>query len=251
MKKDLSSIKDCAIIFLIAVAAISALYLVFWGAFKKYGNSLVPARTLSVSAEGSVFAKPDIAKIYFGVVSEGKTAKEVTDDNNKKMSAAIDFLKLNGISEDDIKTSSYNLAPRYEYDKLKRTTFISGYTITQTVAVKIRDFNKIDEIVGQLPSVGINQIDSLSFDIEDDEKYLSEARNEALTKAKQKASDITSGMHVSLGKVVSFNESQSGIIRPYAYLAEGAKNLAMPSVASIEPGTQEIKINVNVVYEVK
>src|SRR3989338_5474441 len=81
-------------------------------AIKRFGESLAPVRTITVSAEGKTFIVPDIARTSFSVVSEGVSPTTITTENNKKISAAIDFVKGKGIDSKDVQTSGYNLSPR-------------------------------------------------------------------------------------------------------------------------------------------
>ncbi len=221
-------------------------------AIKRFGESLAPVRTITVSAEGKTFVVPDIARTSFSVVSEGVSPTTITTENNKKICAAIDFVKGKGIDSKDVQTSGYNLSPRYEYDKNKRTTFISGYTLTQTVDIKIRDFSKIAEIIGGLPSLGINQIGGLSFTVDDPEKFLTEARKEAFEKARAKASAIVSLGGARLGRVITVGESSGGFQPPMYARSEAKLGLGgaadMAPLPSIEPGSQEVQLTVSITY---
>ena len=251
MENDISKSKNQAIIIFLGFLMLVIIYSLFFGPAKKYGDSLMPAKTINVSAEGKVTVSPDIAKLSFSVVSEGANSKLLAENNNKKMNAAIDFAKSQGIEEKDIKTTEYNLSPRYEYDEKTKKTFISGYTLTQTVLVKVRDLNKVAEVLGGLPALGINQISSISFDIDEPEKYLSEARNQAFDKVKEKAKAIAEKNGVKLGRVINFYEYQS---TPYYQnvraLGMGGAEAVQP-LPQIQPGSQEVTIQVSVTYEIK
>ncbi|NCQ02634.1 SIMPL domain-containing protein [Candidatus Wolfebacteria bacterium] len=251
MENDISKSKNQAIIIFLGFLMLVIIYSLFFGPAKKYGDSLMPAKTINVSAEGKVTVSPDIAKLSFSVVSEGANSKLLAENNNKKMNAAIDFAKSQGIEEKDIKTTEYNLSPRYEYDEKTKKTFISGYTLTQTVLVKVRDLNKVAEVLGGLPALGINQISSISFDIDEPEKYLSEARNQAFDKAKEKAKAMAEKNGVKLGRVINFYEYQS---TPYYQnvraLGMGGAEAVQP-LPQIQPGSQEVTIQVSVTYEIK
>jgi len=251
MENDISKSKNQAIIIFLGFLMLVIIYSLFFGPAKKYGDSLMPAKTINVSAEGKVTVSPDIAKLSFSVVSEGANSKLLAENNNKKMNAAIDFAKSQGIEEKDIKTTEYNLSPRYEYDEKTKKTFISGYTLTQTVLVKVRDLNKVAEVLGGLPVLGINQISSISFDIDEPEKYLSEARNQAFDKAKEKAKAMAEKNGVKLGRVINFYEYQS---TPYYQnvraLGMGGAEAVQP-LPQIQPGSQEVTIQVSVTYEIK
>ncbi|MDD5547510.1 MAG: SIMPL domain-containing protein [Candidatus Pacebacteria bacterium] len=218
----------------------------------QYGNSLAPARTITVSGEGKAVAIPDIAQVSFSVLTRGSSPEKISDENIKKMNAAIDYVKGEGIDVKDIKTTGYNLSPNYEYDKDRRTSYISGYTITQTVQIKIRDFSKIGKILGRLPELGINDIGTLSFDVDEQDEYLNQARKQAFEKAMAKAKEMAKQNGVKIKKVVTFSESQNGYYPyPVYKTALGMGEAAMDAAPRIEAGSQEITVNVSVVYEIK
>lgn len=213
----------------------------------QYGNSLVSARTISVSAEGKVTAIPDIASVSFSVLSEGKSPEDITAANAQKMNASIDFVKKEGIADKDIKTTGYTLSPKYEYDKNRKTTYISGYRLEQTIQLKIRDFTKIGKILGALPGFGVNEVGALSFGIDEQENYLNAARKQAFEKAFAKAKTMAEQNGVKIKRVVTFSES-----RNYPYPIYRAAALESISAApQVEPGSQEVTVNVAVTYEIK
>lgn len=251
MENNSAKFKNIAIIvFLIFLMSIIT-YSLFFGPAKKFGDSLFPARTFSVSAEGKVTVSPDIAKISFSVVSEGANPKTIAEENNKKMNLAIDFVKSQGIDEKDIKTTQYNLSPRYEYDEKTKKTFISGYVLTQTVLVKVRDLNKVAEVLAGLPELGINQINQVSFEIDEPEKFLTEARNKAFDKVNTKAKEMAEKNNVKLGKVINFSEYQeyTPVYRGLEAMGGGGAD-ALP-IPQIQPGTEEVTVNVSATYEIK
>ena len=79
------------------------------GAVSNWGSSLMPARTLTVSAQGKTTATPDLAEISFSVVSQGKDPNALNADNNQKMSAVINFVKSLDVASSDIATTNYDL----------------------------------------------------------------------------------------------------------------------------------------------
>ncbi|MEK7122155.1 MAG: SIMPL domain-containing protein [Patescibacteria group bacterium] len=251
MKINNLKLKDISVVIFLGFLMLIIFYSLFWGPARKLTDSLMPIRTISVSSEGKTTVEPDIAKISFSVVSEGVSPEILVRNNVKKMNAAIDFIKSKGIDAKDIKTTQYDLRPRYEYDEKKKSSFISGYQMTQTVLVKIRDLIKPAEILGGLPELGINQIDSIAFEIDDQEKYLAEARNQAFAKARQKAEEMAKTNNVKLGKIINFSEYQNGG-GPIPYYYGGLERTESVKIApSIQPGTQEITVSVNITYQIK
>src|SRR3989344_2307648 len=205
----------------IMLASASVALLVAVRPISRYGDSLISSRVFYVSAEGKAVVSPDIANLSFSVVSEGKDPAVLQEDNNTKMRVALDHVKAQGVDEKDIKTAQYDLQPRYEYDEKTRRSFISGYVLTQTVFVKVRQIEKAAPILGGLPERGINQIGRVSFDTDDPDKYLSAARNEAFGKARAKAEEMARAKGLKLGRVV--NISESGGPRPYPVVYGGGR----------------------------
>ncbi|MCL4406473.1 MAG: SIMPL domain-containing protein, partial [Patescibacteria group bacterium] len=200
--------------------SLSSVILIFAGIFAltRWGTSLTPAKTITVSADSKVAIAPDLATVSFSVLTEGTDPTAIQTQNTTKMNSAIQYVKGKGIEAKDIRTANYDLQPKYEYDRVRKTTYISGYTLTQTVVIKIRDLSKIAEIVAGLPGLGVNEISSVNFSIEDPDKFLADTRKEAFSKAFDKAKTMAAMNHVSLGQVVGFTESFNNPVR-YGYAA--------------------------------
>jgi len=233
----------------LAVLVVGLIYGIKAASF--YSRSLNPARVISVSAEGKSVVIPDVAKINFGVISEGANPVDLQTDNAKKVNGALEFIKSQGVEAEDIKTAQYNLAPRYEYDEKLRRSFIVGYELRQNISSKLRDFSKISAILGGLPELGINEIGQLQFDVDDPDKYLNEARKEAFEKARVKAESMAKQNGVRLKRVVNFYESQGYSPMPLYAKSEIGGELSSPLAPTIEPGTQEVTLQVSVTYEIR
>lgn len=232
---------------------------------RSYSQSIEPSsfRSFSVSDRGEVVAVPDIAQFTFSVIIEGDTdIAKIQAENTKKVNKAIDFVKDNGVDKKDIKTQSYNLSPRYQYFNCSRFSSggepcppreIIGYTVSQVVSVKIRDFGKIGKILSGVISNGANSVSGLSFTIDDPSKVESAARAEAITKAKVKAKEIAKAGGFRVGRLLSIREG--GGYTPAPYKIERA--IAFGSVAdvaaapSIEPGSQDVAVSVTLTYEIR
>lgn len=231
-------------------AGIIALITVSFAAFR-WSRSLQPARVITISSESTAMVKPDIATVSFSVVSEGANPTALQNDNNQKINQAIALVKGLAIDAKDIQTSGYSLSPRYQYNSKTGKSSIDGYTLTQTVIVKIRDLDNAGKVLGGLPSLGINQISGPNFSVEDPEKYLNDARKEAFAKARAKAVQLARFNGVFLGGVVSFSENQGGgyPIPMYAK-AEGMGGDRGGIPLQIEQGSEEVRVQVSVTFEI-
>lgn len=208
------------------------------------GADVAYKNTISVRGEGKVYTKPDIAMVSLSVVTEGRNIKNVQDENSEKMNKVIDFLKGFGIEEKDIKTTNYRLYPRYDYEDRKIPQII-GYEITQTLEIKIRNLEKIGEILEQSVGVGINQVSSLSFAVDNDEE-LEEARSLAIKDAKEKAKTLAAQLGIRLLKISGFDEGVGYDYPIYRELGMGGAGEA----PQIQVGENEIIVNVTLIYEI-
>lgn len=228
-------------IFLLVTAA-------FWFVYE-YSKTITPQRTFSVTGEGKEIVIPNIAEIRIGLISEGKDLVKLQKENSEKFNRVINFLKSQGIEEKDIKTENYSITPKYRYDKV---TEIVGYTINQSLSVKIRDLKKVVEILSGAVQNGANNIYGPNFTIDDEKVYLDKAREKAIKEAKEKAEKIAKAAGFRLGKIVNIIESSGYLQPPYPLILKemgvGGESNIPPQ---IEPGSQEIKISVTITYEIK
>ena len=229
-----------------------------------YSKSIEPDsyRSFSVSGEGKIVAIPDVAQFSFSVITEGgKDIASLQQENTQKANRAIALLKNSGVEDKDIKTASYNLQPRYQYFSCpvsKNSTAkpcpppeIVGYSISQTVSVKIRNFEKAGEILSGIVQSGVNSVSELSFTIDDETEIENQARQEAIANAINKAESIAQSGNFNLGKILSINENSSPIFyRAAKSFGMSASEDAMIS-PDIEPGSQEVIIGVTISYEIR
>lgn len=217
-------------------------------AFVRYTASLPPARTITVTAQGMTTATPDMAEVSFSVVTQGQNPQDLATNNTNKMNAVLQFVKSQGIADQDITTTAYDLSPNYQYDKNTGRNFITGYTLTQTVQVKIRDLTKVATILGGLTPLGVNQVGGVNFTFQNPNSFVAIARADALRNAAMQAGEMAAEAGAPLGGVVSVQESPN-IPYPRVYDAYGAGGVAASAPApQIQPGTQDVTDSVTVTY---
>lgn len=142
------------------------------------------------------------------------------------------------------------VAPCNNYDQV-----IVGYETTQTLEIKIKGIDanpKLSgEIVTGLGQTGV-QVSNLVTKIEDIEALQSQARAEAIIKARVEAQNIAKSLGVKLGELSSYYENNYGY--PMAERMMGAAD-ATSLKAAIAPempvGDGTITSDVNVTFEVK
>jgi len=240
---------------IIIVALSAAFYVNSFSDSIRYSSQ----RDFSVSASGKSVGIPDIAEFTFSVITQGgKDVGLLQKENSDKMNKAIDLLKAQKIDSKDIKTQNYFLEPRYEYcsyamGKICPPPEIVGYSLSQTVNVKIRDFSKIGDILSGVVAEGANSVSQLSFTVDDMTVLENQAREEALQKAKEKAKFIAKAGGFRLGKLLSIDEGSSYFPFNKYNVTSGAGGGGPELVPDpiIEPGSKEVSVSVTLRYEIK
>jgi uncharacterized protein len=215
-------------------------------------SSFTPARTITVTAQGMTTATPDEADIDFSVVTQGTNPQTLSDNNNTKMGAVMQFLSAQNIATSDVATTGYDLEPNYIYDATSQRNDITGYTLTQTVEVKILDLTNVATVLGGLAPLGVNQIGSVSYTFQNQDAFIAIARGQALTNAQTEASQMAAQAGASLGDVVTVSESSNVLVpgpQPVYAMAAGAGSA--PVTPTLAPGTQNVTDEVTVTYALK
>ena len=209
---------------------------------------------ITVTGEGKAYAKPDIAMVSLGVHSESSKSQDAVDKNNKIVNDIITSAKGLGVEEKDIRTTSYNLSPLYDYTQSGRV--FKGYSLDQQVQIKIRDFEKISNVLDKATSLGANTVGDLQFTVDNPETARAQARAKAIEQAKEKAISIFAQSGLRMGKLINIYEGGIGgcglggcVQPPYGVMGAAEKSASV--APQIEPGQTEINSSVTLTYQVE
>jgi len=246
------------------VAVILSIFLIIWSASMLFGLiSQMQGQgevitndskgSISVSADASVYAEPDTASVIIGVKDSGQTMKDVSQIHSQKIENIRNYLIQAGISEEKIKTINFSIEPEYqkqtkgidltEYPEGK--VIIIGYKIDTEMQISTTDINNIGEYIQIALDQQANTVSDPTFLVENDEQYIAQAREKAITKAQVEASQIAEKLGVSLGGVQSYNDYSSSGNDSYKM------GMGESSGLSLSPGTNKITVNVYIDYTLK
>jgi len=231
--------------------------------FEKLQHLDINPAMISVTGEGEVFAVPDIGQFTFSVQAEAADAATAQEQSGTAVNDIIAFLRDQGIAEEDIKTTSYNLFPRYRFEERICTpgTFCGpgervsdGFEVSQSVQVKVRNTDNASAVITGVGEQGATNISSLDFVIDDTDALAAEAREQAIADAKEKAQKLASDLGVRLVKITGFYEEDSRYIpEPYQ-----ARNMAFDEMAESGFGGAELPMGedqtisrVTITYEIR
>ncbi len=208
-------------------------------------------RTVTVSATGNVSAEPDEATIQTGVTSEAKTAREALSKNSEAMKKVIAELKGKGIEPKDIQTTQFNIEPVYVYPKEGQPPVLNGYRAHNMVAVKVRNLDKLGEVLDQLVTSGSNQMNGISFDVSKAETLKDEARKAAMANAVRRAKLYAQAAGADVGEIVQISEDVS-ISGPQPVFYGKARTMAANAEsAPVERGSVDLEARVTATWKLK
>lgn len=206
-----------------------------------------PEHTIAVSGTGRVVISPDIADLRLGVSITAKTVKAARTANATAMTAVIASLKKLGIADRDIQTTILSLQPVYDYSSNSSVPRLTGYNLSNGIAVTIRDLDKVGDAIDGALGAGATTLDGVTFRVENQVAAERQAREAAMAEAKSKAQTLASAAGVSITGVASINETTAPVPYPMYYGAQAGaavRDLATP----VQPGTNEVTVTVAVVY---
>ena len=206
----------------------------------------------SVTGEGKVTVVPDTAIVSLGITLNKPTVKAAQNGVNAVISEITKSLKALGIDAKDIKTSNYSIYPQYDYQTTGGNR-ISGYQVSANLTVKVREFDKVNQVVDEATAKGANNVGGIQLTVDEtkQKELLQQARELAVKDAKSKAESLASAAGMTLGKIVNIQEDYGNFPRPI--MNYGAGMLAADSVAktNIEPGSTDVTTSVTLFYETR
>ncbi len=206
-------------------------------------SQLPPERGVVVIGEGSVSVPPNYARIWSGVTTRAKTAKEATEANTKAMAAISAMLSNAGIAQKDIQTAQFSVQPIYESRQSNSEQKLAGFSVSNQLNITIRQIDKVGEILDRLVTTGATDVGNVEFLHSDPSKALDEAREAAVADARRKAELYAHASGLILGGVSWITEdSRYGAPMPMTALRASAAKVSVPIAAGED--TLHVRITV-------
>lgn len=219
-----------------------------------------------VSGNGSVEVPPDLARVHFGVMERGATATDASNAVQRKMQAVLAALGQAQVPAAQVQTDRLYLRENPDYRYRQQQMIRNGvkpekpqapatdrYIAQHSVSVELKDLNKVGAVLAAVQNAGVNQIENVSFELQDREEAIAQARNNAIQKAQGSAKRIAQEAGVTLGALVYISTSQEGGgfgggggARPMLMAAKGESAVAPP----VQPGKLKFNAQVYLRYEI-
>lgn len=160
-------------------------------------------KEISFSGEMKVIPKPEFALLHFAVITRGLKADEAQRINDEKRDSIFNTLSLFGQPKEEIKEIKYNIAMVPDTAQGMR---VQKFQITKEYELKVKEIEKIPEIIKKIGEKGGILTSEVKFLLEDIEKLREETRSLLISKVRSKAEKRAKELGISLGGVVGMKE---------------------------------------------
>ena len=208
--------------------------------------------TLTVSGNGEVAVSPDRAYVRLGAVVQTVEAADAQKRINQVMQGVLQGITKLGISEKNIQTTGLSLSPVYTRPERKQggdaeAPRIAGYRASNTVKVQVDDLSLVGAVIDAGIGAGANQLQGISFDTSQADKYRREALQLAAKEARAKADAIAAALQLRLGDILEIQEEGVHIARPHAERMYAA---AAADATPVQPGQLQIRAGVQIRFSI-
>jgi len=207
-----------------------------------------PPRVITVTGEGLVAVTPDLAWVSVGVSHDADKAADAMDMMSEAAAEVLAELEAAGILPADMQTGQLTLEPRYDYSSYGGVPKMLGYTAATTIEVRVRDLDRLGDVLDTVVGVGANRLGGIRFDMADQGDAMADARRAAVADARARADLYAGAAGVTLGDLQSLAES-GGYMQPVPmYDMRMAETV---SAVPIVPGEITLQAMVTLTYTIE
>ena len=215
-------------------------------------------RTISVEGTGTVEVAPDTADISLGVMVQNESLEAAQQENSERTQSIMDALTEGGIAEEDIATSRYMVYPINEYDRDGNLVGIQAYEVSSGIDITVRDLSAVGQVLEDAVAAGANQVNTISFYVDNTDEPASEARSMAIENARVKADEIAEAAGVIVVGIYDIEETSSPDAEAVRFDMPQGEAIGMGGSADqasmnvpVAPGQTTVTVKVKVVYEIE
>ena len=209
-------------------------------------GTLVPQ--LNVSGHAELRVEPDLAVVTLGATHDAKRADVAQAEVNRVAGEILAAIGELGIEPGDIQTSRLTINPVYEHDSERKRSVVAGFRATNTISIRVTDLEQVGPVVDASVEVGGNELQGVSFELEDDAAATLEALRLAVADARAKAEAMAAALGTPLGRVLTASDSGARV-RPIFQEARAFRAADAAPPTPVAAGKVGIEANVSLVYE--
>ena len=162
---------------------------------------------ITVSGQAEINVTPDIAVFTLRVVSLDKDLARAKTMNDESVRKTLALAKAYQIAPEDVQTNYISVDTKYsEYEGDRKPRVFLGYEVTKKIVLKLRDMKRIEGLLSDVISSGVNRIDDIDFRTTQIRKFKDQARALAMKAGREKAVALTAEINQTIGKAFSITE---------------------------------------------
>ncbi|MBW3562701.1 MAG: SIMPL domain-containing protein [Actinobacteria bacterium] len=219
-------------------------------AFVQPGDESPPsvADGITVIGTGRITGAPDTLRTTVGVEVERDGVDTALAAANEAAQRVIDAVRDAGVAEEDVQTREFSVEPRYDHPNNGQPV-LRGYVVRNLVEVKIREPDRAGDVLTAATEAGGDdaRVRGVRFALEDNDALLDAARERAFEDARSRAEQYAELAGRGLGPLVSVSEHLS-TPPPAEHFDAGAAREAAPGAVPVQPGQQEVQVQVTAVW---
>lgn len=232
----------------VAIAAVPAL-----------AQNNVEPPLITVTGQAEVRVPPDEVLFTLAVENVDKDMVVASQKTDESVRQILAIARSSGVKPEDVQTSHISIQPKYNTDDLsyeernRVKRVLIGYEVSKTIAIRLRDISRFDQLLAEVLKAGITRLSNLEFRDSQIRKHRDEARRMAIRAAKEKATLLAGEIGQSIGPAYSITESSgpdySRTATQNNFSIEGAA--ASSSDSAVAPGSISVTAQVTVRFRLQ
>ncbi len=203
--------------------------------------------TISVSGTGEVSAEPDQAIVSLTVSATDLNVNKAKLDADKKYQAVLDAAKNQGVKKADIKISSINLNPEYQWRD--NSQILIGTRVSRSLSITLNEIEGVAPLLQELVEGGVSNIDQVQTGFQNRSELERKALVAAISDAKEKAEFLAEQFDKQLGSAYTITENNRSqpMFRSHSEGMMQAKTMSA-ELPQERFGTLKVTASVSVVF---
>jgi uncharacterized protein YggE len=198
--------------------------------------------TITTSGTGTVSGAPDTMTIAINVSTSAPHASAALAHNNAVAAAVQAALQRDGVAVKDVQTTGLSLQQTYPPTP-------SGYQVDDEVSATLRNLARagsvIDDAVAAAGDAG--RLDGVTFSMADSSPLMAAARAQAVQSSRIEAEQLATAAGEHLGALLSLTDQPEQQLPEFQGAFKGA---VAPAAVPVQPGTQQLSVQVTAVWDV-
>lgn len=220
---------------------------------QEHPNVTAQPNTVFVGADGKFESPPDTAVLQFNINAQGDTSKAAYQEASRQAEQTRQVLRSNGVDPSAAEIGFYSIQPVYDWKDPKHR--LTGYRVTTSVTLKLKDFSKIGPITQGLADTNVGESQSLSYTLTNMEAAKSKAVEDAYHRAHAAADTLARVSGRTLGDLSYASVDTFENIRPMPFPRMGMMKAQGAQVAApteeFTPQNVTVTAHVNALFTLK